>query len=212
MSNILSSSNLPEPQAIAIGALGKTVREGIFHARFADGQEMRARQPLGHGETSKTDPVEQARADAFAEGFDAGMRIATENFAADEDARVKLAHAFDQLVPAANGALASMLSAAVIRLVSQIVGETPVNVDALARRVETVAAFIEEGQSRSSLHVNPDDIALLEGREFGFPLTPDADVARGGVRLETADGWIEDGPDIQISRLKAMLDDMEGRP
>jgi flagellar assembly protein FliH len=31
------------------------------------------------------------------------------------------------------------------------------------------------------------------------------------VRLATADGWIEDGPDVRLSRLKALMDDMEGK-
>lgn len=209
LSNILSSDQMGHARTVAIGALGKTGGGSAFHARFADGQEIvRKAAPA---QASRPDPLEQARADAFAEGFDAGMRIATENFAADDDARGKLAQALEQLVPATNGVLSSLLSAAVLRLVTQIVGESQVNADLLAERVAAVAAFIEDGQSRSSLHVNPDDMPLLEGREFGFPLTPDADVARGGVRLATADGWIEDGPEVQIARLTALLDDMEGK-
>lgn len=210
MSRLLSSADIGGAQAVAIGSIGKAAGGGAFHARFADGQEI-VRSRSAVAQESRPDAVEQARADAFAEGFDAGMRIASENFAADDEARIRLTHALDQLVPAANGALSSLLSTAVIRLVAQVVGETPVNTDILARRVETVAAFIEDGQKSSSLHVNPEDMALLEGREFGFRLTPDSDVARGSVRLETADGWIEDGPDVQVSRLQALLDDMEGR-
>ena len=213
MSNVLSSSLLGNAEAVSIGSLGKVANSGgVFHARFADGQQVtRQRSAADDAGSGKPDPIEQARADAFAEGFDAGMRIAHENLASDEEVRTRLGHALDQLVPAANGALSSLLSAAVIRLVTQIVGETPIDADLLARRVEAVAAFIDDSQSRSSLHLNPEDIALLDGREIGFVLTPDSDVARGGVRLETADGWIEDGPDVQISRLKAMLDDMEGQ-
>jgi flagellar assembly protein FliH len=95
--------------------------------------------------------------------------------------------------------------------VTQIVGEASVDTELLAKRVEAVAAFIEDGQNKQSLHVNPQDLPLLQDQEFGFALTPDDNVARGCVRLDTADGWIEDGPDIQLSRLKTMLDDMEGK-
>ncbi len=198
-----------DAQTVAIGALGKAGGGGAFHARFADGQEvLRKAAPAQAG---KHDPVEQARADAFAEGFDAGMRVATENFTTDQEVMMRLAQALEQVAPAANGMLSTLLSSAVIRLVSQIVGETPIDAELLAKRVGAVAAFIEEGQSRNSLHVNPDDIALLDGHDFGFPLTPDPSVGRGGVRLDTADGWIEDGPDTQLSRLKALLDDMEGK-
>tara|TARA_R110000782_G_scaffold268393_1_gene364741 strand:+ start:5756 stop:6388 length:633 start_codon:yes stop_codon:yes gene_type:complete len=207
------AQDISDAQPVTIGALGQTGGGGAFHARFADGQQiMRPRSPTGRSDTvPKTDPLEQARADGFAQGFDEGMRVAIESFSADEEAKIRLAQSLEQVAPATNGILSSLLSAAVLRLVSQIVGETPVDAALLAKRVEGVAAFIQDVQSRNSLHVNPEDMALLAGYEFGFPLTPDPDVGRGGVRLDTADGWIEDGPDVQLSRLKAMLDDMEGK-
>lgn len=200
---------LGEAQPVAIGALGQA-RGGAFTARFADGQEVLrprgATRPEG-----RTDPLEQAKAEAFAQGFDEGMRVAIEGFSADEETKARLALALEQIAPAADAALSSLLSAAVLRLVTQIVGEVSVDAGLLARRVEGVCRFIEEGQSRNSLHLHPDDIAMLGPRDFGFPLTPDQGLSRGSVRLETADGWIEDGPDMQISRLKALLDTMEGQ-
>ena len=211
MSNIFTAAQLSEAQPVAIGMLGKTGGGAPFRARFADGQEIsqaRATSPQAMG---RQDPLEQARADAFAEGFDAGMRIATENHAADAEASIRLAQALEQLVPAANGALSEMLSAAVIRLVTQIVGEAPVNADLLHQRVEAVAAFITEEQERSALSLNPEDIPLLAGREIAWRIQPDASVARGCVRLDAGDGWIEHGPDVQLPRLKALLDDMEER-
>lgn len=214
MSNrILSAEDLTAAQPVSIGALGQAAAGGAFRARFADGQQvLRTPQQGLHGASgAPADPLEQARADAFAEGFDAGMRVAAESAASDEGARARLSQTLQQLVPAANGVLSSLVSAAVLRIVTQIVGETAVDRDVLARRVEAVCAFIEEGQSSNSLHLNPDDIALLDGHEFGFPLTANEGIARGSVRLATADGWIEDGPDVQLARLKAVLDDMEGR-
>lgn len=209
MSNIFSPAQMGEAQTVAIGMIGKTGGGAPFRARFADGQEIS--QARATPQAPRQDPLEQARADAFAEGFDAGMRIASENHAADAEASIRLAHALEQLVPAANGALSEMLSAAVIRLVTQIVGETPVNADLLHQRVETVAAFIGEEQTRSALCLNPEDIPLLAGREIAYRIQPDASVARGCVRLDAGDGWIEHGPDVQLSRLKALLDDMEER-
>lgn len=211
MSSAFTPAQLGEAQPVSIGMLGKAGSGTPFRARFADGQEVAHTRPASSQPAGRVDPIEQARADAFAEGFDAGMRIATENHAADADASIRLAQALEQIVPAANGALAEMLSAAVIRLVSQIVGEAPVNAELLHQRVEAVAAFIEEDQARSALCLNPEDIALLGGREIGYRIQPDASVARGSVRLDAGDGWIEHGPDVQLSRLKALLDDMEGQ-
>lgn len=211
MSNILSGGQLGEAQAIGLGALGTIKGGSAFQARFADGQEVVRPRMAARSDSAAVDPLEQARADAFAEGFDAGMRIAGENQATDDDARMRLALALEQMAPANNGALSALLSSAVLRLVTQIVGEAEIDAALLAQRVEAVAAFVEEEQGRNGLRINPDDLPLLEGQAFGLPLIPDASVTRGGVRLDTADGWIEDGLDVQLSRLKAMLDTMEGR-
>lgn len=222
MSRILSSASLGEAQTVALGALGRS-GGSPFQARFAPRDEGFVRQsgPLAAAPppvaaapvpppADPVDPVEQASAEGFAQGFDEGMRIATEGFAADEEAKARLARALEQIAPAANGALSSLLSAAVLRLVTQVVGTAGVDTALLTKRVEAVAAFIEEEQGRKSLRLHPDDIALLAGHEFGFALSPDPALTRGSVRLDTAEGWIEDGPDVQLSRLKAMLDSMEG--
>ncbi len=210
MSRVFSAEQLADAQPVTIGALGQA-RGSVFTARFADGQEVLRPRSGAARQENRTDPVEQAKAEAFAQGFDEGMRVAIEGFSVDEEMKARLAIALEHIAPAANGALSSLLSAAVLRLVTQIVGEVSVDADLLARRVEGVCRFIEEGQSRNSLHLHPEDIAMLGQRDFGFPLTPDDGLSRGSVRLETADGWIEDGPDMQISRLKALLDTMEGQ-
>ena len=79
------------------------------------------------------------------------------------------------------------------------------------RVTQTVAAFIEDSDGKHALHVHPEDLPLIEGSHIGVPVVADAGLRRGSVRLDTADGWIEDGPDVRLSRLKAMLDDMEGK-
>ena len=32
-----------------------------------------------------------------------------------------------------------------------------------------------------------------------------------GLLSLAADGWVEDGPDVRLARLRALMDDMEGR-
>ena len=213
LSNLLSSRDLAGAQPISVGSLGNTAATGSgFRARFADGQEVGVYRPqTAQQAEAPVDPIEQARADAFAQGFDAGARVTAESLNVEHEARVKLAHAIEQLAPAHNGALSSMLSAAVMRLVTQIVGEVSVDAELLRKRAEIVAGFIEAEQGRNSLRVHPDDVALLQGCELGVAIVPDNSLGRGSIRLDTSDGWIEDGPDVQLSRLKAMLDDMEGK-
>ena len=157
------------------------------------------------------DLVEEARMEAFTLGFDEGCRVTAEANSADTDARARLAEALDLLAPAPSGMLSTMLSATVVRLVEQIVGEVEIDLERLIDRCDTVAAFIESNQDKSALHLHPDDVALLEGEAIGVPMIADKAMHRGCVRLETADGWVEDGPDVRLSRLRALMDDMEGK-
>ncbi len=187
------------------------VKSGGFRSLFnevhaAPGQAVHDSVP-----ESEEDILEQARIEAFAMGFDEGCRVTGESASADGEARQRLAEALELLTPAPSGMLSTMLSATVVRLVEQIVGEVEIDIERLVQRCDSVAAFIEENEDKSALHLHPDDAALLEGEAVGVKLIADRDMQRGCVRLETADGWVEDGPDVRLSRLRALLDDMEGK-
>lgn len=217
MSNLITTADHEVARLVGICALIRTRPESAFMARFTDGPVVRQPEivapvepePVMMPEEPAIDPVDQARADAFAQGFDEGMRVATESYAIDDEIKARLAQALEQVAPVANGSLSTLLSATVLRLVEQIVGKVAVDPDMLATRVDAVAAFIEEEQGRNQLRLHPEDIALLGGHEFGIALTPDASVSRGSVRLDTSEGWIEDGPDVQLSRLRALLNTMD---
>ena len=159
----------------------------------------------------EADPLEEARLEAFTMGFDEGCRVTAQTHADASEAHERLTQALEMLSPAPSGMLSTMLSATVVRLVEQIVGEVEIDIERLVQRCDTVAAFIEDNQGKSALHLHPDDIALLEGESIGVSLVPDKALHRGCVRLETADGWVEDGPDVRLARLQALMDDMEGR-
>lgn len=155
--------------------------------------------------------IDQLTAEAFAQGFEEGARTARVEFEADRAAHLRLALALEQLQPQSSGALSALLSTAVLRLVRQIAGEVEVDVDLLAKRCLAVAECLEEEVGQPSLYLHPDDIALMEQKGLPVRLLPDAEMLRGSVRLETADGWVEDGPEIRLSRLQGLLDDMTGR-
>ncbi|APL95285.1 flagellar biosynthesis protein [Sphingobium indicum] len=196
--------------SVPLGGMGQ-VTSGGFRSRFTpmhapSGQAMHDSVP-----ETEEDLLEQARMEAFAMGFDEGSRVTAEANATDADARRRLAEALELLTPAPSGMLSTMLSATVVRLVEQIVGEVEIDIERLLQRCDSVAAFIEENDEKGALHLHPDDIELLEGESIGVKLVPDGAMQRGCVRLETADGWVEDGPDVRLSRLRALLDDMEGK-
>lgn len=157
------------------------------------------------------DMLEEARMEAFTQGFDEGCRVTAQTFGDEADARTRLTEALETIAPAPSGMLSTMLSATVVRLVEQIVGEVEIDIERLVQRCDTVAAFIEDNAGKSALHLNPEDIALLEGEAIGVKLVSDGSMQRGCVRLETSDGWVEDGPDVRLSRLRALMYDMEGK-
>ncbi|OAN57702.1 MULTISPECIES: FliH/SctL family protein [unclassified Sphingobium] len=209
MSRIWGAEAVQDVAPVAVA--GFRPAEGGFRSLYTapPGQQTAAMRAVP--DVPEVDLIEEARMEAFTLGFDEGCRVTGEAQAADADARTRLAEALELLAPAPSGMLSTMLSATVVRLVEQIVGEVEIDMERLVQRCDTVAAFIESNQDRSALHVHPDDAELLRDEAIGVPMVADKTMHRGCVRLETADGWVEDGPDVRLSRLRALMDDMEGK-
>lgn len=199
-----------EVASVPLGGMGQ-VTSGGFRSLFADAHVAPGPAVNDIVPQSDEEILEQARMEAFAMGFDEGCRVAGEAGATQAEARARLAEALELLAPAPSGMLSTMLSATVIRLVEQIVGEVEIDIERLVQRCDIVAAFIEDHDDKSALHLHPEDVTLLQDQEIGVKLVADQAMQRGCVRLETADGWVEDGPDVRLSRLRALLDEMEGK-
>lgn len=217
MSNIWSSSELPIATPVAgWGDFGSVSPRGAFRSRFGAG-DFTGWSAAGTDATDsfpeepEVDLVEQASQEGFVAGFQEGERLTREAMAADDTARYALADAIRQVASAGEGALASLLSNAVLRLVTQIVGEVAIDEARLAERCAEIAACIDPDDARAVLEVNPDDLPLINASEIGVALSPNPQLGRGSVRLATVEGWIEDGPEVRLARLKALMDDMEGR-
>ncbi|MET0370769.1 MAG: FliH/SctL family protein [Sphingobium sp.] len=210
LSRIWGAAEAHEAAAVSIVS-ARQPEGGTFRSLYtaAPGRQTAAMRIVD--DVQHDDPLEEARIEAFTMGFDEGNRVATEAAAADQAAATRLAEALEMLAPAPSGMLSTLLSATVVRLVEQIVGEVEIDIERLLQRCDTVAAFIESDDSKGALFLHPQDMPLLEGHEVGVRLVPDPSMHRGCVRLETADGWVEDGPDVRLSRLRALLDDMEGK-
>lgn len=218
MSKIWSGEDMPAAPVVGFGNFGSLGAQGnSFRTMYGDERGSRGWNAGGAHTASRSgqaavpvDPVEEAAREAFLQGFQEGDRLAREAVDADNEARVLLANAIQHVAQSGEGTLAAMLSQAVIRLVGQIMGDVAIDEALLQERCAAVAACIDNDESHV-LEVNPEDIALLEEQATGVKLTANPDLPRGSVRLATADGWVEDGPDIRLARLKALLDDMEGR-
>ena len=152
--------------------------------------------------------METVQAEAFAAGIEQGRQEAILEFARDREALAQLIRSAEALQPEPSGPLAAVLTETVTRMVRQIVGEVQIDPATLKERAESVAELVTAESGPARLRLHPNDIAMLEGCDLGLPIAPDHHLASGTIILETGEGWIEDGPQVRIARLRAQLDHM----
>lgn len=150
----------------------------------------------------------RARSDAYEQGLAEGRRTVEAEVAAERDALARLVGSLEVLKPEPTNALALLLAETVDRLVREVVGEVEVDANRLLARAKAAAALIGENVEPSKLRVHPDDILYLESADLDLALEGDPSLPRGTLVLETGHGWIEDGPEIRLERLRAALDKM----
>lgn len=155
------------------------------------------------------DPQEAVSAlenQAYARGLADGRLTVEAELAAERDAVTRLAETLPTLKAEPTLPLALLLAETVDRLVREIVGEVDIDGLKLLSRAKAAAALVGEATQPARLRVHPEDAKLLAEAALDVAVEPDARLARGAVLLETADGWIEDGPTIRLERLRAELD------
>lgn len=156
---------------------------------------------------AQIDPIETAHAAGYAEGLAAAQAAVEEASARDRQLvselleSLKFGGGFDR------EAMAGRLRQTVMFLVSRLVGESGVAADLLASRVDAAADLLADKAEAALLRLNPDDVALLDGK---LPSTifaaGDATVARGSFVLESASTVVEDGPELWLEQLAAAIE------
>jgi flagellar assembly protein FliH len=191
-----------EERAQAASSLGSfVVRRGEMPFRPWQGGEMAGCDP-----SVPVDMACQVEEIAFARGVAEGRRIAEAELAAERDAIAQLAATLPALRPEPTLPLALLLAETVDRLVREIVGEVDIDGLKLLGRANAAAALIGEATQPARLRAHPDDAALLGEAPLEVAVEADARLERGTVLLETAEGWVEDGPAVRLDRLRAELD------
>ncbi len=151
------------------------------------------------------DPA-QIEAEAFAMGFEEGHRTAALEMAGERDEIIRLVEALGVLQPEEPVALGELLAETVDRLVRQIVGEVSIDGTLLADRAHAAAALIADETAPSRMRLHPDDHRRLGNAAIPVDMVADSTLAQGTVLLESSGGWIEDGPDVGLEKLRAALD------
>jgi len=199
MSNLLARDGLGDIASVGTFALGSSdpifTPWGSFRQSGADGEG--GESALG---------VEDVAAEAYARGWEEGRLAAEDQFAAERSAVTALAASLEALHPEPSKALALVLGETVERLVRQIVGEVAVPAELLRKRAAAAAALVSDEMTSARMRLNPDDLPIIEAAGLQIELIADAGLERGSIVVETALGWIEDGPSVRLDRLRAAID------
>lgn len=153
------------------------------------------------------DPVETAHAAGYAEGLAAAAAAARESGDRDKALLVELAAALANGHQLDRERIARQLRQTVMLLVTRLVGETGVAAEVLTRRIEAAADLLADASESAMLHLNPADVALVEGNlPKSIFAIGDAAVARGSFVLESASTLVEDGPELWLEQLAEAID------
>ena len=158
-------------------------------------------------------PQIDAFAEGFGQGYEAGAVVLAEEratLAAERAALAELAGSLAALRPEPPADLARLLAETVRRLVTQVVGEVAIDPALVEGRAAHVAALLAEEAAPRRLRLSPADAAHLVDAALPVELVADATLGPGCLRLETAAGWVEDGPAVRLQRLRALLDQLTG--
>lgn len=154
-----------------------------------------------------TDPVSAAHAQGYAEGLAAGREQGDADRERDQALLRSLGEALKSSERVDRDHIAGRLRQTVMFLVSKMVGDTGVEPDLLARRIDAATDMIADSAESAVLRVNPDDLPLLDGL---LPVTlhpiGDPAVARGSFILESASTIVEDGPELWLEQLAQAID------
>lgn len=151
--------------------------------------------PPGGGGRDDTDPVAEAYARGFADGSALARDEALQAERERDAARAAIELAFARFDEASAAALAERLRQTVHALCEEAVLPLALDPAGLVARIEAAVTLLRRSQDERRVLVNPVDLPLIEGRlPEGLTVEADASVERGALRIETADGGIEDGP------------------
>ena len=144
---------------------------------------------------AEPDPVAEAYARGFAEGAAMARDEALHAKREREAARAAIELAFARFDETSAAELSERLRQTVHALCEEAVLPLALDAEGLAARIRTAVTMLRRTQDVRRVLLNPDDVLLVEGHlPVGLEVEADPSVERGALRIETADGGIEDGP------------------
>lgn len=139
--------------------------------------------------------TEGAYAEGYGKGFEDGIAQASAQAEQDAVARGRIELGLGRLAEEEERRFEERLRETVLALCEKTLAPLTADPEILASRVMNAIALLRRSEDERTLRMHPEDIALVDGRlPEHVRVEPDAALERGALRIETAEGGIEDGP------------------
>jgi flagellar assembly protein FliH len=162
-------------------------------------------QPMLSAVPSVDTNEETPEADLYALGFEEGQQMAAQAFEIERTALMKLIASANALQSEPSEELAVLIGEAVDRLVSEIIGNAPVDRDWLNAHAKRAADMVAECDAARTMWVHPDDLPLIDSNLISLTLMADPDAESGSIRIDCSTGWIEHGTALYLDELRTEL-------
>lgn len=172
-----------------LGRLSGFSRDARFAVLFGGGREK------PDGGAPPPDPLSDAYERGYREGLAKAMEESRRVERERDLARAAIELAFGRLDETDAVRLRERLRQTVLALCESAVLPLAIDTEGLASRIERAVLMLQRAQDERVVRLHPEDLALLRDRlPPSLKIESDPAVERGGLRIETADGGIEDGP------------------
>jgi flagellar assembly protein FliH len=166
-------------------------------ARFASLGGAPAPEPQRAPEPEPEDPLAIAFAEGYAAGAADAQALAAQEAQTEAAAREGLTLAFAKLDAELEDELRQRLRDTVAALCEASIAPLALDEDALLRRIERAVSLLARADDERLIRLHPDDVALLSQRfAADWQVLPDRTLERGAIRVETANGGVEDSPEL----------------
>jgi flagellar assembly protein FliH len=145
------------------------------------------------------------RIDNYARGLADGQKLAQTAFAAEHAALQRLLAASQALQPDAGPELSLLLRETVFRLVKQMSDRITIDACFLDAQIAQATAIITEADGARRILLHPEDAALVGDHIHSLPVRSDQGLARGMIRIECSQGWVDHGIALGLERLRDLL-------
>ena len=153
-------------------------------------------EPRSTAQPAPVDPVAQAWDQGYAAGSAEATTAAATTAEADASAHTAITLSFARLDAQLAEDLRQKLLITVEALCEAAIAPLALDQPALAARVERAAAMLARADDERVLRLHPDDFKLVARHlPAGLEVLPDSALPRGAIRVETAAGGVEDGPE-----------------